>query len=69
MSVPTSGDKFGELIHYIRQAQEASSTLSHLANANDDRQMAMNWLMVSENLKRMQHTLTMIAQGKYGRPN
>ena len=68
MSLPTSGDKFSELIEYVRRAQEASATLAHLAS--EDRQRAMIWLAVSENFKRVQHLLTAIAAGKYnGRSN
>lgn len=69
LSVPTSGEKYSELMHHIRMAQEASATLSHLANANDSHQMALAWLAISEQFKRMQHVMTMIAQGKYGRIN
>jgi len=69
MSVPTSGEKFSELMHNIRQCQENAASLSHLANANDSPQMALAWLTISEQFKRMQHVMTMIAQGKYGRLN
>lgn len=64
MSTPTAGDTFSELTHYVRQAQERAATLAHLANANDDRSKALQWLAVSENFKKMEHTLRMIAMGR-----
>lgn len=64
MSVPTSGETFGLLTHHIRMAQEAAASLSHLANANDDRVKALQWLSVSEGFKRMEHQLRLIAMGK-----
>jgi hypothetical protein len=59
--VPTSGESFAKLLHHIREAQEQASVLAHLHNANDDRTMALGWLAVEEQLKRMTHTLTQLA--------
>jgi hypothetical protein len=62
--VPTSGESFAKMIHHIREAQEQAAVLAHLANANDDRTMALGWLAVTEQLKRMCHNLTMMATRK-----
>lgn len=59
--VPTSGECFAKMLHHIREAQEQAATLAHLANANDDRTMALGWLAVTEQLKRMVHNLTLMA--------
>lgn len=61
---PTSGETFAKLIHHIREAQEQSAALAHLANANDDRTLALGWLAVEEQLKKMQHILTNLAMRK-----
>lgn len=62
--VPTSGETFSKLIHYLREAQEQSAVLAHLANADDNRAMALGWLAVTEGLKKMQHTVTLMATRK-----
>lgn len=61
MSVPTQSETFSKLIEHIVKAQEESAMMSHLAMANDDRQLGESWLKVSENFKKMQHTLTLLA--------
>jgi hypothetical protein len=48
-------------MEYLRLAQEEAATLAHLANANDDRKLALGWLKVSENFKSMQHSVTILA--------
>ena len=64
MSVPTQGESYSKLIEYLRKAQEEAATLGHLASANDNRLTALGWLTVSEALKKMQHHITLLAQGK-----
>lgn len=64
MSVPTQGESFSKLIEYVRLAQEESATLAHLANANDDRKLAIGWLAVSEWFKRIQEQVTQLAMRK-----
>jgi hypothetical protein len=61
MSVPTQGEAYSKLMEYLRLAQEEAATLAHLANANDDRKLALSWLAVSENFKKMQHSITTLA--------
>ena len=62
MQVPTQGEAYSKLMEHLRKAQEESATLAHLANANDDRKLAQGWLVVSENFKRMQNTVTILAR-------
>ena len=61
MTIPTKGESFAKLIEHIRLAQEDSATLAHLSNANDERQIAIAWLAVSEMLKKVQHNITQLA--------
>jgi hypothetical protein len=61
MSIPTQGEAYSKLMEYLRLAQEEAATLAHLANANDDRKLALGWLKVSENFKSMQHSVTILA--------
>ena len=68
MTVPTTGEEFAKLIEYIRKAQESCATLSHLAglqgHGTRDQGVAKGWLIVSEQLKLMQLTVTKIGMGK-----
>jgi 3-dehydroquinate dehydratase len=61
---PTSGESFAKMIHHIREAQEQAAILAHLANANDDKTMALGWLAVTEQFKKMVHIVTKMAMGK-----
>jgi len=61
MTIPTRGETYSKLMEYLRHAQEEAATMAHLSNANDERENAKAWLMVSENFKKMQHTLTILA--------
>jgi hypothetical protein len=61
MGVPTKGECFSELMEHLRKAEEAAAMLSHLANANDDRKMAIGWLHASELFKKMQGQVTTLA--------
>jgi hypothetical protein len=64
----TQGETFAKFIHHLREAQNESATLSHLARAMGstprDTAIANGWLAVSEQLKRMVKVTTAIAQGK-----
>jgi hypothetical protein len=64
MTVPTTGETYSQLMEHIRKAQEAAAMLAHLHKANDHHRMALSWLAVSENFKKMQHKLTQLAMGR-----
>jgi hypothetical protein len=64
MSVPTNGECYSRLMEHIRMAEEESAMLAHLANANDHRAGAKQWLMVSELFRQMGIKVTSIAMGK-----
>lgn len=64
MGIPTAGEEFEKLIANLRYAQENCAMLSHLAKANGSNIIGQGWLTVSEGLKRMQLTVTLLAQGK-----
>lgn len=61
VTVPTQGETYSKILHYLIKLQEESATMAHLAAANDDRSLANAWLNVSENFKKMQHSLTQLA--------
>jgi hypothetical protein len=64
MSVPTTGETYSKLMHHLRMAQEDAAMMAHLTNAQDDRELAKQWLVVSENFRKMQHSLTLLATGR-----
>lgn len=64
MSLPTEGEEYAKLIEHLRLAQECAATLSHLTGLNDRKPTSRGWLLVQENLKRMQYVVTEIAKGK-----
>lgn len=61
MSIPTRGDEFAKLIEYLRKAQESSAMLSHLYRDDGNKTKALGWVTISEGLKQMQKSCTMIA--------
>jgi hypothetical protein len=66
MSVPTTGETYSRLMEFLRKAQEESATMAHLVHAQGtgDRELARQWLSVSENFKKMQNSLTKLAMGR-----
>lgn len=68
MSVPTSGEEYSRLTEYLRLAQESAYTLSHLtrsmSSSSKDKAIADGWFAVGELLKRVNHQIISIAQGK-----
>lgn len=61
MSVPTQGETYAKIIEYLIKLQEESAMMAHLASANDERTLSNAWLKVSENFRKMQHSLTQLA--------
>lgn len=67
MSVPTRGECYARLIEYIRKAQEESAMLAHLhstESSDKDKSIAMMWLVVEDQLKKLVHSVTLVAQGR-----
>jgi len=64
MSVPTVGEEYAKLMENLRYAEEHAAMIAHLHNHNDRRDIARKWLIVSENFKKLQHTLTQLATGR-----
>lgn len=60
MGLPTKGEKFAELIEYLRKAQEASAMLGHL-HADESKLMSQGYLAISEMLKLTVHNVTKLA--------
>jgi hypothetical protein len=63
MSVPTTGECYAKLMENLRHAQENSAMMAHLIR-DDDRRLAEMWLLVSENFKKLQHSVTELARGR-----
>jgi hypothetical protein len=64
MSVPTTGETYSKIMEYLRKLQEETAMMAHLTAAQDDKELAIRWLAVSENFKKMQHSFTMLATGR-----
>lgn len=67
MSIPTHGETYMKLMDHLRQAQECSATLSHLANTEDGtkaKALSKSWMVVSELFKHVQLKVTELAQGR-----
>ncbi len=65
MSVPTEAEVYTQLMEYLRKAQEAAATISHLTGLNSSKAATTRgWLIISEQLKAMQRVVTSIAVGK-----
>jgi hypothetical protein len=63
MRLPTSGETYSRLMEHLRKAQEESAMMAHLVH-DDNRELARQWLIVSENFKRMQYSLTRLGTGR-----
>lgn len=67
MSVPTQGETLAKLIEHLKQAQENAYLMAHLTRAmggRKDNALADGWFSIGELLKRMNHQVIMIGQGK-----
>ena len=64
MSIPTTGETYSKLMEYLRKSEEEAAMMSHLVRAQGDTELANSWLKVSENFKKMQHSLTLLATGR-----
>jgi len=67
MGVPTRSETFTKLLEHLTKAQEEAAMMAHLHNTEGnvkDVALAMGWLKVSENLKKMQRAITKMAQGR-----
>jgi hypothetical protein len=64
MSIPTTGEEYSKLMENLRYAEEHAAMIAHLHNANDKREAATQWLRVSEQFRKLQHTLTQLAMGR-----
>ena len=64
MGVPSKSDEYMKLIEHLRYAQEAAAMLKHLNAAEGDGPglvIAQGWMHVSEALKKMVHSVTLLA--------
>jgi hypothetical protein len=64
MSIPTEGETYSKILAHLIKLQEETATMSHLLHANDRKDLAMAWMAVSENFKKMQQRLTHLAMGR-----
>lgn len=63
MTPPTTGETYSKILEHLRLLQEESAMMAHLLQANDHTGLAIAWLAVSDNFKKMQHQLTKLAMG------
>jgi soluble P-type ATPase len=63
MSLPSRGEKFAELVEYLRKAAEAAAMIGHLTNDTDgpSRVQAKGWLAVCQLLEEMVKRVTRLA--------
>lgn len=64
MGIPTQGETYSRILEHLRLLQEESAMMAHLLQANDSTSLALAWLAVSENFKKMQYQLTQLAMGR-----
>lgn len=68
MSIPTQGETLSQLIEHLRLAQEKAYEMSHLTRSmsmsRKDNALADGWFSIGELLKRMNHQVIQIGQGK-----
>lgn len=64
MGVPTSGEKFSELINHLREAQSVAATLGHLEKMNNQDLLAKGWFGVSEMMDVLVKKVTDLAMRK-----
>lgn len=67
MSVPTTGEKFSELIEHLTKACEAAYTIAHLYNAMDgsaiSKLYAGAYLNIGQNLERARDYIVHLSKG------
>jgi hypothetical protein len=64
---PTQGLAYAKLLENLREAQEGAILIGHLVGLEGtvaDKALANGWLMIAEQLRRMQFVITKMAQGK-----
>lgn len=67
MAVPTQAEVLFQMIEHLKQAQEKAYTMAHLTRAmggRKDNALADGWYSVGELLKRVNHQVIQIGQGK-----
>lgn len=65
--LPTIAENYSQMLEYLRRLQELAAMNAHLLNTEDghmDRLLAKGWLGTGELFKRMEHTITLMAQGR-----
>lgn len=65
--LPTVSLMYGQLLEHLIQAQENAAMLAHLTACEDglkDKAVSNGWLMISEQFKRIETVVTMLAQGR-----
>lgn len=65
--VPERGATYAVLMDHLREAQKHAAVLAHLHNTegNDrDKLIAKGWLAIAEMFRRVQHQVTLLAQGR-----
>ncbi len=64
----TRGEAYAKLLEFLREAQDQALVLAHLHNtesSDHDKASARGWLMIAEQLRRMQHVITDLARAGF----
>ena len=67
MNIPTVAEEYSKMLEHLRLAQESSYMLAHLVRAqggSKDNAIADGWFSIGELIKRMNHQITQLAQGR-----
>lgn len=62
MSLPSEGETYTALMHYLVKSQESCAMLANLAGCHDRPQLQGQWLTIEDFFKKVQHQVTRLAQ-------
>lgn len=65
--LPTRGLTYSKLLENLRESQELCAVMSHLVGLEGtiaDRALSNGWLLIAEQLRRMERVITDMAQSK-----
>lgn len=65
--LPTRGLTYSKLLENLRESQELCAVMSHLVGLEGtvaDKALSNGWLLIAENLRRMERVITDMATGR-----
>lgn len=67
MNIPTVAEEYSKVLEHMRKLQESYYMLAHLVRAqggSKDNAIADGWIACGELMKRLEHQVTKLAQGR-----